>query len=143
MNYIKIKILKWLFKSDPELCAEVFCEDFVGIVPRRSVDLNSLRFLAKNAAQMEPWILHMNHQLQREQTLWGKKLRNPGFYEGAMFILRLLYTKVVRYVPKKTTEPTIVKTISDPIEGVEAFENGLKDIIHGKESDAESETSQI
>ncbi len=141
----KEKLLQYLIHTDPELCAEVFCKDFIGIVPTRMVDSRALEFLRKNSVQLEPWILSMNHSLQREQTLYGKKLRNPGFYEGAMFILRLFYTKVNRYVPQKIT-PTgeTNKPSIDPLAEVEAFEKGFKEKDNGqKDSVPQSQGSEV
>lgn len=123
----KRKLLKWLFRSDPELCADVFCEDFVGLVAKRSMDNNALRFLQKNSGQMEPWLLWMNHQLQKEQAMYGQKLRGPGFYEGAMFILKLLYVKTCRYVPKKSYDLPGTKNINDPAKEVLAFTQGIRE----------------
>lgn len=141
---IKEKILRYLIKHDPELCAEIFAQDFVGIVSSRTVDNNALRFLTKYSSQLEPWILSMNHTLQREQTLYGHKLRGPGFYEGAMFILKIFYTKVGGYVPKSTiTKPEVKTTINDPISEVEAFEQGFKEKDNGQEKFSEGESGEV
>lgn len=76
--------------------------------------------------------------------MYGKKLQNPGFYEGAMFVIKLLYNKVIHYAPKRNEEPAPILTKVDPLEGVTAFAQGMKKgKNYGQESSAETETVEV
>lgn len=140
------KILDWILRRHPEYyreiisrdiqhTADILCEDFLGIMPKKEVDKSALDFLSRNKGIFEPWLIKISHMLQKENVIQEETLHKDEFYAGAKFIIRLLYSRTIKG-SNQVTEPIISKeqTNKNPEVELEKFLTGMKEKNNDQES---------
>lgn len=126
------KILLWLWGKYPHLVIDVLLEDFLGIIPKKDVDKSALDFLANNSKQFEPWLMQMAYHLQRENIIHRQGLRKDDFYNGALFIIRLLYSATIKEIPMNLPMTEKAEEIKDPQGDVDTFLSKMKEHKNGQ-----------
>ena len=122
------------------MIVDILLQNFLGIMPSKPVDISAMDFLARNRSAFEPWLINLAYTLQRENISQRERLHKDEFYNGSLFVIRLLYSLTNKDLPVLFPKQVNPEQNKNPQGDVDSFLTGMKDQKNGKKDVQVSES---